>query len=370
MSDVLGSMDSTAQPVNVFTDGNLDTSLLGSLMRSNDLNSLNSTYNDLLVRSMSRPERVDIDASAAIIQGGLPLILAGIFGGSKGLEAASKPISDLYTRELARAEQNANQRSQQAATAAGLVGKRMNDISDSFEKAAALEERSMRAKEDRESRESIAKDSLAMREAMMGLYAAGRNEDRDRKVAAELSREADRITKGLTKEFEPMVEQARGMRTIAGLLKNPNRYSIGALKSQFPRIMAGEKGVLTEKDVQRQGIGANAASVAQRWSNFLLGDTGAELAPGEIPVLQKVLEQKAKDLEVELSATVKKKFSQAKKMAKLHNQYGAMDELDSMLQDSVPDIISNPFMGMDESGGGVDLSNAAAMELQRRRSGK
>lgn len=126
-------------------DGEFGTSRLGSLLRSTDLDTLQSTYGSLLDSAVSAPSRVEPDSNALFIQAGLPLLLAGLLKGKKGIIAASKPVTSVYARELDRAAKDAERSRDNDLKAAQLVGQRIGDVQDTFEKAAALEERKQQA---------------------------------------------------------------------------------------------------------------------------------------------------------------------------------------------------------------------------------
>lgn len=332
------------------------TNVLASLLQSNDIGSLQSSYNDLITKAISGPSRSEPDNQALMFQVAIPTILAGLLGGKRGLAASAEPVSQAYLRELERSKEAQKQNQARDLTAAELVGKRINDVQDTFEKAAALEEKHQLGEERIKSDEKIAAENNETRKMMLAaqnqnaataqaqtaLMNEFRKADDTRADESAIGIEADRIGRVVRERIKPWREAYNATTTLQHLLANPNPANSQAIRGQAAIMnQGGMKQRLTEDDMRQFAPPNTASQVIAGASDWISGNWTRTLTAPEINLLKAVTSAKVDYLKQQYSDELSQFQKGLKSMSSTHIRLGRESELQDIL-------ISNGYPGMNE----------------------
>ncbi len=312
---------------------------LNDLLSSSDLPTLRSSYQDYLQKALAVPNRPEPKASSLFIQGGLPMIAAALFGGREGIAAAADPVSKVYATELNRAANAAENERTQALRTAQLVENRIGDVEDTFEKAAALEQRREQFKESLEFRkdqqdalEAFRGESLGLRQDMMRDREDARNERLSRIERDELRDEADKMYRRVNTELRPTTELVRSIEEVKSSLNSANGISSGMIQTQLSK-MSGELRP-TEPDIKRIALTSFAGDVAKA-KNWLSGKSDITLTGAQQQAVADIIGEKLAMVEDRVTNEVERFKRTAVNLAPRHYELNKSGDIDALIEDSV-----------------------------------
>lgn len=341
------------------------TNVLASLLQSNDIGSLQSSYNDLITKAISGPSRSEPDNQALMFQVAIPTILAGLLGGKRGLAASAEPVGQAYMRELERSKEAQKQNQARDLTAAELVGKRINDVQDTFEKAAALEEKHAIAKEQIQSREEIAGMNNETRQMMLAGQAEQRaymnqlrnesaqrqDENADDLRDTRLDAEADRVRRGVEARIKPWRESLKAAEDIQHALADPTGPNVGMIRGGLAQLAQGGSAArISDKDVKVFAPPNTAQEDIAAAADYITGNYSRELSLKQINVIRSVVTAKVDYIKQKYGEQLKQFEKGLDSSAKLHKRLGRESELRDIL-------IQAGYPGMDEIGGLINAQS-------------
>lgn len=344
----------------------------GSLLGSSDLPALQASYSKLLASTIDTPSRIEPDAGALGMQVGLPVLLAALLKGKKGLAAAAQPATDAYGREINRATKDAERKQTTTATAAKLVGDRIGDIQDTFEKAQALKSQVEQKGLDRQLREEIANQSSADRQAMMGIMSENaknraadkEDRDRDRNLRADeddLRRETSELEKSFQGRTKDTATRIEALKTVRAMSKKDIQNSI--LSGGMSKLMSnafGEGKATSDKDIIRYSppsVHKKAKEIANMMNSGAEGtlpddvlDAMEKTAKGLMREAQKKMagerESLRRDYSVYSKAPTHHRLKRTDDLTRLVDNLGGYSMLDSLGDDASGGVSEVPGVSL------------------------
>ncbi len=322
---------------------------LNDILASSDLPGLRSTYQDYLTKALNVPSRAEPDSDSLFWQAGLPMLAAGIFGGSEGLAASAEPVASVFKRELERATIAADNERNQALRTAQLVENRIGDVENSFEKAAALEQRREAQQQNlefrktqQESTDAFREQTLALREQMVENQKdknAGKQERYDEVTETRLGREKDAVDSYIQRETKDVTKRLEGIQQTIDLLSQPNAIADEAARTALVKNLGFDKGAVPEAQARRALPASLKGDITNKVVNYLGGkaETGItpEVRQAALLTLAKIGEEQKGRLNEEYDRIGKK----AQTRASLHRKLGRISEIDEHIRWSKPPIL-------------------------------